>query len=361
MNSKSQALKESDSSDIEGLMSNGLDFLEKARTELDIYPKFSIVSFWTAVEILLKVPLALKDWQLLVKAGKERAPDREKYLRGDFNSVDYSETRKLLKQELGFELDNVTLGYFDRVRKHRNRVVHFFHDAAEDVDLDAIRNEQADAWFALNRLVRDSWLMHFNGLNFRDFHKLEYGLIQGSKYYAAAKFRSIRPMLNEYKRQGAKISRCKHCSQKSYVTQVYSAKFPCVHETCYVCSASDCYISVVCPDCEATYRLEQDDTPFVCKTEDCGFSETRYELLSDDGWSHDDYHNADTPAGCVDCDGWDAVCHSGDGYLCTLCFSYQETIGCCEHCNYCSTKVDEYSSLKGCSFCDGPRALWDDD
>jgi hypothetical protein len=42
----------------EALITNGLDFLNKAREELEgEQVKFSIVSFWTAVEILLKVPL----------------------------------------------------------------------------------------------------------------------------------------------------------------------------------------------------------------------------------------------------------------------------------------------------------------
>ncbi|HBY0000601.1 TPA: hsdR, partial [Klebsiella variicola] len=47
------------SQDVLALINNGLEFLDKARMELESSKlKFSIVSFWTAVEILLKVPLA---------------------------------------------------------------------------------------------------------------------------------------------------------------------------------------------------------------------------------------------------------------------------------------------------------------
>ena len=48
------------SQDVQALINNGLDFLDKAREELEASkPKFSVVSFWTAVEILLKVPLVV--------------------------------------------------------------------------------------------------------------------------------------------------------------------------------------------------------------------------------------------------------------------------------------------------------------
>lgn len=54
------------SPDVQALINNGLEFLDKAREELEAAkPKFSIVSFWTAVEILLKVPLAHEHWSLV--------------------------------------------------------------------------------------------------------------------------------------------------------------------------------------------------------------------------------------------------------------------------------------------------------
>lgn len=53
------------SPDVQALINNGLEFLDKAREELEAAkPKFSVVSFWTAVEILLKVPLVHEHWTL---------------------------------------------------------------------------------------------------------------------------------------------------------------------------------------------------------------------------------------------------------------------------------------------------------
>ncbi|MBK0098857.1 hypothetical protein IBT49_22940 [Erwinia sp. S63] len=70
------------------LMQNGLSFLQKAKNELDSDPKFAIVSFWTAVEILMKVPLVNRDWRLIVRNGKAKENiSREQFTSGDFSSI----------------------------------------------------------------------------------------------------------------------------------------------------------------------------------------------------------------------------------------------------------------------------------
>lgn len=73
----------------EALLTNGLDFLNKPREELQAgQAKFSIVSFWTAVEILMKVPLVHEHWTLACSSKKM---ERKKYLAGDFQSVTFDE------------------------------------------------------------------------------------------------------------------------------------------------------------------------------------------------------------------------------------------------------------------------------
>lgn len=73
------------SKDVQALINNGLEFLDKAREELEASkPKFSIVSFWTAVEIMLKVPLVHEHWSLVCSG---RKIEKAKYLAGDFQSI----------------------------------------------------------------------------------------------------------------------------------------------------------------------------------------------------------------------------------------------------------------------------------
>ncbi|HAX7769225.1 TPA: hypothetical protein JTH82_005121, partial [Escherichia coli] len=75
--------------DVAALIKNGMDFLDKAREEFEAKQyKHSVVSFWIAVEILLKVPLASEHWTL-VCSGKKVS--RKSYLAGDFQSVSFDD------------------------------------------------------------------------------------------------------------------------------------------------------------------------------------------------------------------------------------------------------------------------------
>ncbi|MFK5730048.1 hypothetical protein ODV83_13640 [Escherichia coli] len=59
--------------DVAALIKNGMDFLDKAREEFEAKQyKHSVVSFWIAVEILLKVPLASEHWTLVCSGKKYR-------------------------------------------------------------------------------------------------------------------------------------------------------------------------------------------------------------------------------------------------------------------------------------------------
>ena len=145
--------------DVAALIKNGMDFLDKAREEFEAKQyKHSVVSFWIAVEILLKVPLASEHWTL-VCSGKKVS--RKSYLAGDFQSVSFDDVCTRLRDILEKPLPKETEAVFNTIRNHRNRVVHFFHTAFSDSEVETILAEQARAWFALNRLMREDWQQHF--------------------------------------------------------------------------------------------------------------------------------------------------------------------------------------------------------
>lgn len=54
---------------------------------------------------------------------------------------------------------------FEQVRKHRNRLVHFFHPAyarkPNDKVVQDVVTEQCKAWFYLHRLLTINWEPHF--------------------------------------------------------------------------------------------------------------------------------------------------------------------------------------------------------
>ncbi|ENG8681024.1 hsdR (plasmid) [Enterobacter hormaechei] len=351
------------SQDVQALIDNGLAFLNKAREELEAKKtKFSIVSFWTAVEILLKVPLAHEHWSLV--CSRKMLPKKQTYLDGDFQSITYDETRTLLRDVLQKPLSDTTHNVFDKIRKHRNRVVHFYHPSFTDAEKHQIQKEQADAWFALNRLMRDEWESLFGGIHSHSW-QLAYGetrLLRGNEFYAAIKLSQVKQELDALAKAGIDIQTCVSCRQKAQITSTQttgSKEFTLFSTRCRVCTEQFRHISFICPDCDERQSLPEGDEPFLC--ENCELTEDRMALLDEETFrSVDEQLLSNLPAGCTNCMVPHSICLHGDGYLCTQCLSYYHELETCECCNHLSDSVPEFSRYRGCEFCDGDSRYHDD-
>lgn len=349
--------------DVQALINNGLEFLDKAREELEASKaKFSVVSFWTAVEILLKVPLVHEHWSLV--CSKKSAPKKQAYRDGDFQSITYEETRNLLRDVLEKPLPQNTHIAFEKIRKHRNRVVHFYHSAFTDEDEVQIQKEQADAWFALNRLMREDWQSIFGAQDGYSW-KLAYGetrLLRGSEYYAAVRLEHVQPELNKHASQGIDIQTCPECKQKSMVTlpeTTGSKEHKLFVTRCLVCTSLSRHISSTCPECEERQTVTQGDEPFTC--ENCDWTEEKIKLLDEESFrSLDEAMYSELPGGCTNCMEPDSVCAHGDGFLCTLCFSFYKELEACDCCGHLSDSVPSLSVIRGCDFCSGDQRYHDD-
>ncbi|GKW07635.1 hsdR [Pectobacterium carotovorum] len=348
------------SPEVQGLLNNSMDFLQKAQDEFASSPTHSIVSFWTAVELLLKVPLAHEHWSL-VCSGKKIV--RKKYREGDFQSITFAEACERLRDVLEKPLPPATFNAFDKIRQHRNRVVHFYHDAFSEEDKAKLLAEQADAWFALNRLMREDWKSLFEGALGSYLARQEMSLLIKNTYYADIKFDQIKHVIKGHQKNGDKILNCKLCKKSAAPVKAllqlndYTVKIA----SCLVCgSLQDKFIEFSCPECnEPQSLIAWDETEFECTK--CKHSASRYELFDTSSYSLDEYNCAPTPAGCSECEIEHSVCELGEGYFCTHCFSFFESIGQCEFCSHHSTDVNEFSVMTGCSFCEGHPETWNDD
>lgn len=362
MDKKSLVATNSSKSDIAALIGNGFDFLEKAQEELETNPKHSVVNFWTAVEILLKVPLLNEHWTLIT-SNKAKIVSRKKYASGDFVSVSFDETCNRLADILQKPLPDKTKNAFDKIRKHRNRVVHFYHSEFTQAHLDSILNEQADAWFALHRFIIDQWkdVFSLSDKN-RELINREMVLLRVNKYYSAAKLRHIEPELNNLIAKGIVVSKCNTCGFEAAITELSLEDKGHYRDNCQICGAEERFIMVVCTACEKEQppqRLEAYESDFICKH--CGDKQEYYELLSDDFWTNDNYFEADTPASCSECGSYHSVCHYGSQYLCTSCLTLHDEVYFCGYCNDPVTELPEHSDLVGCCCCDGHPGFADDD
>lgn len=346
--SKSAAKKEP-TTDFENLVRNGIDFLEKAVSQLDSDPKHSVINFYTAVEIFLKAPLVSDHWSLVVV---DRDPNRQKYEAGDFLSVSFEDACRRLGTALNKPLNPSAKDAFDKVRKHRNRMVHFYHSGLNGKQRNEIKLEQATAWFELNRFVADTWREQFKPFA-SEFQQIERKLI-ANNHYAKAKYEDLKPKIEGMKKGGSTFGDCPRCQTNAYKAEEEAPRLTSFH--CMVCFHGGKQLQIDCPDCGGTDQHMEPYDGFSCTECDCEVSGENgiFELLDQNqvrGTKHD--IDSDTPANCDECQGHHSVCEYEGGYLCTNCFAYFEYVGECQWCNEPMTGNTEDTYVTGCEFCDG--------
>lgn len=109
------------------LVENAFDFLNVAIDELvNNRPKYSVIHFYASVELFIKARLMAEHWSLVVVRNEA---DWGKFITGDFQSVTLEDAAIKLKKIVGSGLSDHELKAFKDVAKHRNKMVHFFHEA----------------------------------------------------------------------------------------------------------------------------------------------------------------------------------------------------------------------------------------
>lgn len=343
--------------DFENLVRNGIDFLEKAMSQLDNEPKHSVINFHTAVEIFLKAPLVHEHWSLVVM---DRDMNRQKYEAGDFLSVTFDDACSRLAKSLNKPLRPSAKEAFDKIRKHRNRMVHFYHSGLNGRQRDEIKLEQAQAWFELNRFISDTWGEQFKQFS-GELSRMERSLI-ANNHYAKAKYEDLKPMLEGMKKNGSVFEQCPRCETNAYHIKEEAPRL--LISNCKVCFKSGKKIQVKCPECDDTEQYIEPDDRFICNNCDHELSgeDEIFDLLDQNmvrGTKHD--LDSNTPANCDECQGYETVCDYEGGYLCSNCFTYFDSIGLCEWCSTPMTGTTEDTYVFGCEYCGGLAAHHADD
>ncbi len=336
-------------SDFENLVRNGIDFLEKAMSQLDTDPKHSVINFYTAVEIFLKAPLVHDHWTLVVV---DRDLNRQKYEAGDFLSVTFEDACTRLGSALNKPLKASAKEAFDRVRKHRNRMVHFYHSGIDGKQRDEIKLEQAQAWFELNRFITDTWRDKFDPF-LLEFRRMERNLI-ANNHYAQAKYETLKSKIDGMKKGGKTFKTCPSCGTAACHIEEEAERLTSLD--CLVCFFKEKRIQVDCPECGDADQYVAAYESFVC-------DKCQHEVSGESGifdlldqnmvrGTKDDL-DSNTPANCDECQSYHSVCEYEGGYLCTNCFTYFDSVGQCQWCNDNMTGDTEDTYVTGCEHCDG--------
>jgi len=341
------------------LVDNGFDFLMQAVSEFDKKPKYSVVHFSTAVELILKARLVHDHWSLIV----EGSPNIGKFKDGSFKSINFNELIPRIEGVTGERISPEIKACFDAIAKHRNKMVHFFHEADVKKNnkkiIKEIAIEQSAGWFYLRRLI-EKWSPIF--VEYDDKVSSLNMQMKNHRVFLSTVFEKIKPEIDLDKNRGSTYKTCFSCGfEASYKKPLTANLFEC---TCKVCLLKENTIEIKCPNCAKDIELDQEAAPdFECP--ECNERIAEHNLnhqLNTEPVTYDDYLD-NVNINCAMCVSMDTVIKHETYFICKFCLAIENDMRVCDWCNEGQIGGGdlEFSYISGCEFCDGQAPHLKDD
>jgi hypothetical protein len=337
---------------IPGLVANAFDFLTEAVEVFERSPKYSTIHFYAATELFLKARLAREHWSLLFLKVDEANSD--KLVQGDFQSVGLKEAYKRIIDIAGDDFPLAAFNAFDNLRRHRNKLVHFFPPAdiasqSAPARLQIIK-EQCLAWHQLVELLTRHWKSHFAHYS-KEIHNA-HRLMRRHQSYLSTRFTELTSEIERRVKAGASQHTCPSCRKDSLLADGCSRL---QQAECLVCDFSGAVLSITCA-CRKSLVLIGDGWGLCPQCNKVITPATLADLLHDDTRDrHDEGQtNRATCTWCQHTEAYTVIPFDGS-YLCTCCFTQwaDKDIGVCDWCNEpCAGDMSD-SHFNGCPHCDG--------
>lgn len=302
---------------LERVAENGFDFLRKAVDDLENYPKFSIIHFHAAVELFLKVRLIDEHWSLVIS--RRQQPDWEKFISGDFLSISLDEAAEHLEKVARSGLTKPELESFRNVTKHRNKAVHFFHEAhsieENKEQLRTIVKQQLTAWYFLHQLLTKRWKSVFGKWE-KTVSEID-GRLKTLHAFLQVTYEQIKPEIERRIASGELFRACPSCG---FDSQHHEKNRKVVYAAgCVVCDLSEKALQIECPSCSKEVLFVNQGFGHC---DECGEKfepDDLVDQLIDEGAAHVAAKEGDDSwdlGNCSDCDGYHTVVKtSDDSYL----------------------------------------------
>lgn len=335
----------------DSLMTNAFDFLSKSIEEFDENPKYSLVNFYSAIELLLKARLLYDHWSMVVAKGSDLNYDS--FIKGDFQSVTSKDSIYRLRNALKVNISKEFEFSIDSLRKHRNKIVHFFHEAhtksSKDKLKTAIAKEQLTCWYHLYLFITkdcngvfDTWCKNAATINKK---------LKKHREYLSVIFDKSTNAINDLKNKGIQFKKCPSCNFAS-LPKIYSLN-TIENNKCMVCDYVETVIQVKCPDCGNNVNFINEGFSFCKKCKRHFEPENLADILTPIAYDFDEI-DGERLGNCSECDSHSSVVELEDGkYLCSVCFETFDQLYVCTWCNELNTSDMSFSSISGCNFCDG--------
>ena len=337
---------------------NAFDFLGRSIDELEQHPKYSVIHFYSAVELFVKARLLKEHWSLIVS--KPEHADKAGFQRGDFQSVGLKDANERLTKIVGDGLLPEEYKHFDGLRKERNQMVHFSHAAQGDgeeaaKEMDRIVSDHAEGWLYLRRLLAVRWVEHFAA--YADTIKAMDDRMREQTKSLERRFLLLTDDIGKAKAAGSHFMHCPSCGFESF--EVGEPAWIGRGE-CLTCGFASAVITLVCVNEGCGKPIVLGEAYDWCPHCDQKYSPSLIAELIDDERliEFNRPQDGDPPvwANCGECENYESVAHlKTEEWFCTECFSLfeQNEIEGCEWCGSLTSALPEESIVNGCSQCGG--------
>ena len=332
------------------IVANSIDFNASIK-DFRKHPKYSVINFCSGLELILKARLLKEHWSLIVKRPEEAALLR--FQNGDFVSVSVDEALKRLANIGSDTFSQDEARCFERLRDHRNKVVHFCHDAySRKPDaklLEEVAAEQCMAWCYLHQRLTGVWSEYFKEHS-KAVERLN-GRLHGHRVFLKAKFTTLGPNIKKEISVGAEYRNCSACGFHS--ARVDEANEPVHQIECRVCGTRNSFMRLACPQCHKLSDID-DLASGSCDNEDCGADISLDDVMKEYVPAYDPKDEEEEAYYCAACENSEpSATILGDRYFCFWCKEWFDTTALCGFCGYHLVGFDAIgSSLYGCFMCD---------
>jgi len=353
---KDHKLELSDAFDL--LTRNAFDFLKRSIDDFDKAPKYSVIHFCAAVEMLLKARLMKEHWSLIVS--KPDQANLAKFMVGDFISVTLEDARVRIRDVAGEDIGGNAYDSFRMLANHRNKMLHCFHPKmdGDEKAKEEIVSEHCRSWLHLYRLL-NRWNIHFHDFS-SEIARADRAM-QGHRKYLCVKFKALKPELDAAHKAGRTPKICSACGFKAAIPDNLDDQI--VSLCCLVCGYTEAQVELECYHCGKFIVITNEGYP-TC--EHCGKGiepEYLFDALTDCDAAHIGIKEGDDswePVNCGNCGAYHSVVWRGEYYFCVYCFNITYSVEQCRRCNEFNTGNMEHSYLVGCRHCNG-KAGWEKD
>lgn len=338
----------------EHLVESAIDFIDHAIDDFDKSPKYSTIHFAAGIELFLKARLMHEHWSLIIQSLDKS--NRQKIFDGDAMTVTPSEAKDRIFIVFGEDISEEWES-FDKLIKHRNKMIHFYHYDLKDQktmvdEKKKLASLQCVAWFQLyHGLLKRKWVKLFPFAE-DSLTKLNAKMLKHTTYLKE-KYEKIKDKIQIQKEKGTIIEECRFCHFEA--AQRLFSESRLVRKECLVCNFDENEISIKCPECQepiyvANYEVVE------CKKCKHVINDEKFSQLLDGIRQSDDQcdgYRLQDPICCQECDMIDVVQLKDGPWVCKECHtSYaNEDIQTCDRCGISTTKNIRDSLMGFCDYC----------